>query len=40
VFMDGTHSHHSLFYEAADFLNRHDHPADLCCQSHGLSVRH
>jgi hypothetical protein len=29
VFLFGTHSNHSLFYEAADFLNGHDHPADV-----------
>ena len=40
MLLDGTHSHHSLFYEAAEFLNGHYHLADLCCRSHGLSVRH
>jgi hypothetical protein len=28
VFPDGSHSHHSLSYEAAEFLNGHYHPAD------------
>ena len=40
VFVDGTHSHHSLFYEAAEIFHGHDHLADLCCRSRGLSVRH